>query len=477
MLFKGTTSRSSIIAQRLLGGFLLLIITLIAAFLMRPAAKAACSETNSFGRIEAGFTISSSAAGDYVVWVQAKGNPGAVMATGVDNQTCISRTLNLNPDNWSWQAINPGNRYAIAPGVHTLHLSSYTAGITIQNAIVINNSCDPNLSTNLCATETAPTNAPPTINNLVTNASSPRAPASFTLTVTASDTTGAISKVELLNAVSQAVVGQMSPTGQANQYSITLSNYAAGSYSFVARAIDNANPALSSNSNSITLTVAPAATNTQPTVTLGISSSVITSQQSATLTASPRDIDGSIDRVEIYRTANTTPIATVRNNYSFTISNYTVGTYTFTAKAYDNNGAVATSNPVTLTVSQPQQTDTTAPSAPTTITSTLAYNWWTDCLPVHNCRITLNWSGAADNNSAGVKAYNIYRSLNGQTAVKLNTTPITTTTFTETNISKGNQYKYSIVAVDAAGNQSKPGTAPNQTINCWWVFCGLHNTP
>jgi hypothetical protein len=73
------------------------------------------------------------------------------------------------------------------------------------------------------------------------------------------------------------------------------------------------------------------------------------SPASITLTAAASDADGSISKVEFYN--GTTLLATdTAAPYLFVWSGVRRGTYTLTAKAYDNAGAVNTSAPVKVTV-------------------------------------------------------------------------------------------------------------------------------
>jgi len=67
------------------------------------------------------------------------------------------------------------------------------------------------------------------------------------------------------------------------------------------------------------------------------------------LVASASDSDGSISKVEFYN--GSTLIATLTASpYSATFTGVPVGTYTVTAKAYDNQGATTTSAPITASV-------------------------------------------------------------------------------------------------------------------------------
>lgn len=95
----------------------------------------------------------------------------------------------------------------------------------------------------------------------------------------------------------------------------------------------------------------PPPANVAPTVALTAptANSTFRSPAAITLTAAASDTDGSITKVEFYngRTRLATDTAAP---YLFTWTGVRRGTYTLTAKAYDNTGAVTTSAPVTITV-------------------------------------------------------------------------------------------------------------------------------
>ena len=69
----------------------------------------------------------------------------------------------------------------------------------------------------------------------------------------------------------------------------------------------------------------------------------------------------------------------------------------------------------------------------------------------------LSWSTNTEPDLAG---YNIYRN-----NIKINTTLITTTTYTDTNVTNGTTYSYSITAVDTNNNESLKSTSVSATPN------------
>jgi fibronectin type 3 domain-containing protein len=108
------------------------------------------------------------------------------------------------------------------------------------------------------------------------------------------------------------------------------------------------------------------------------------------------------------------------------------GEHLITAKAYDAAGNVGSdANTVTA-----QNGDTQAPSTPTEVKATaLAYN-----------KVTLTWKASTDN--VGVAGYIIVR--DGLTLTRVGAV----TTYDDTTTLPGTQYKYKVIAIDAAENKS-----------------------
>lgn len=113
----------------------------------------------------------------------------------------------------------------------------------------------------------------------------------------------------------------------------------------------------------------PKAANKAPSVTLTspAGGAVFSTESGITLNATATDSDGSIAKVEFYR-GGTTFIGTVAAApYRFVWTNAVAGTYSLTAKAYDDRRATATSAPVTIVVvdNQRPMVTLTSPSAGT----------------------------------------------------------------------------------------------------------------
>ena len=208
------------------------------------------------------------------------------------------------------------------------------------------------------------------------------APATITMTATASDADGSIARVEFYQGANKLGEDTTSP------YTWTASNVPAasytGAYAFTARAIDNAGAA--ATSNSVGVTVGGSTGNSAPTVSLTtpVNGANYAAYAPITLTATASDSNGYIVRVEYYQGANKLGEAYTAP-YTLTLpsvppGNYT-GTYGFTARAVDNAGATATSSVAGVTVggstgNQAPTVTLTAPisgaiySAPATITMT-----------------------------------------------------------------------------------------------------------
>lgn len=171
--------------------------------------------------------------------------------------------------------------------------------------------------------------------------SSFRAPASFNLSATASDSDGSISKVEFYQGSSLLRTVTQAP------YSVAINQSTPGVYSYSAKATDNNGLAAQSSSISVTVLadVAPAIALTAPA-----DGSQYRIPASITLSANASDPDGSIARVDFYQGGSLVGTA-AQAPYSITIEQSTPGVYVFLAKAIDDSGVTAQSNSVSVTVS------------------------------------------------------------------------------------------------------------------------------
>jgi hypothetical protein len=87
-------------------------------------------------------------------------------------------------------------------------------------------------------------------------------------------------------------------------------------------------------------------------ITSPANNAVFTAPASISVSSSAADAGGSISKVDFY-SGTTLVKSDTTFPYSCTLTNVGGGSYTLTAKAYDNNGLVTTSSPVNVTVNEP----------------------------------------------------------------------------------------------------------------------------
>jgi hypothetical protein len=183
------------------------------------------------------------------------------------------------------------------------------------------------------------TNAAPTI-TLATPTVSGASPATVSLSATAADSDGTISKVEFFNGSTLLATVTTSP------YTYSWTNVGTGTYSVTAKATDNLNLATTSAVKTVTVT---GATNAAPTITLATPTVSGNAPATVSLSATAADSDGTISKVEFFN--GSTLLATVTSSpYAYAWTNVASGTYSVTAKATDNLNAATTSAVKTVTV-------------------------------------------------------------------------------------------------------------------------------
>jgi gliding motility-associated-like protein len=166
---------------------------------------------------------------------------------------------------------------------------------------------------------------------------------SISITATAADAGGTIAKVEFFDGTTKLGEDLSSP------YTFAWANATVGTHVITARATDNQNNA--TTSPAITITIAPVAGNTPPTVsiTAPANNSQLTSGSAITVTATAADANGSVSKVEFFN--GTTKLGEdLTSPYSFVWSNASAGAHVLTARATDNQNAVTTSAAVNITL-------------------------------------------------------------------------------------------------------------------------------
>ena len=178
------------------------------------------------------------------------------------------------------------------------------------------------------------------------------APANVTLSVTASDSDGSITKVDFYNGttlIGSIATGQTGYTG--NNYSFSWTNVQGGSYPLSAIATDNNGATVNAGTISVSVNNPPTIALTSP-----LNNSSVNVGTPIILSATASDSDGSISQVDFYN--GTTLIGSIAtgqagntgNNYTFSWANAASGSYTLSAIATDNQNTSTTSIPVSVNV-------------------------------------------------------------------------------------------------------------------------------
>ena len=186
------------------------------------------------------------------------------------------------------------------------------------------------------------TNRPPTVAlTSPANGSTLSAPATLSMTATASDPENQLARVEFLSGTTVLAADTTAP------FAWTWNSVPAGTYTLTAKAYDTAG----ASATSAPVTVTVNGTNRPPTVALTspANGSTFSAPATVSMTATASDPENQLARVEFL--SGTTVLATdTAAPFTWSWSNVAAGTYTLTAKAYDSAGAVATSSAVTVTV-------------------------------------------------------------------------------------------------------------------------------
>jgi hypothetical protein len=268
----------------------------------------------------------------------------------------------------------------------------------------------------LASGRSGPDTAPPT-----TSITSPAdganvATGAVTVTATATDNVG-VTSVDLQ--VDGATVGSDSSAPYAFSWTAT-----AGPHTLRTAAHDAAGNAGTSADVHVTAT---APDTTAPTAAISSPADGASVYGPTTVTVTAADDTGvtSVDLLVDGAVIDSDPAAP----YSFSWSATSVGSHTLQAVAHDGAGNTGTSAPVTVTVPP----DTTAPSAPGTPSAS----------DVTASSVTLTWAAATDDRE--VAGYRVLRD-----GVQVGQS--STLSFTDTGLTAGTTYSYTVRAVDATGN-------------------------
>jgi uncharacterized protein YjbI with pentapeptide repeats len=187
-------------------------------------------------------------------------------------------------------------------------------------------------------------NRPPTVSlTSPTNNSTVTKGSTVTISANAADSDGSVIRVEFYAGSTLLNTDVVAP------YSFDWIPTATGTFVLTARAYDN--DSAGTTSQAVTVNVIPSPNNAAPTVTITSPSNNATVNRSSgtILRANASDSDGTIVKVEFY--VGSTQLCTDPSApYSCFWTPTVRGTFTLTARAYDDDGAVTTSAPVTVRV-------------------------------------------------------------------------------------------------------------------------------
>lgn len=269
------------------------------------------------------YTVNVATAGQYTVSYRAASLSGGGSVQLRSGSTTLATTSIPSTGGWqTWTTVNSA-AFNLVAGTQTIRVFAGAGGFNL-NWMQFSSACASSIAI------TSPSN----------NATF-AAPASVTINVTVTSC-NSISKVDFYSG--STLLG----TDTSSPYSYTWSNVAAGSYGITARATDTQSNVLTSSVVNITVNgsnPAPTATITAPT-----NNATFTAPATINITANASDTaPGTVSSVSFYNgttllgTDNTSP-------YSFTWTNVAAGTYSITARATDNQGAIGNSSAVSVTV-------------------------------------------------------------------------------------------------------------------------------
>ncbi|MBC7914929.1 MAG: T9SS type A sorting domain-containing protein [Pyrinomonadaceae bacterium] len=271
------------------------------------------TSTSPFTIWNSGITAINWTASGYESWL----NLSAIQGTISDERGSSNLTLTANTS-------------LLTSGTHTSTII-VTAGTTIKKYTVL--------------LHVIPSIAPEVAITAPIASASFTAPSTTTITASALDRDGSITKVEFFAGATKLGEDVSSP------YSVNWANAATGSYTLMAKATDNSGMIVSSAPVTVVVNAPVIASAPQVYITL-LENNNFTAPALVNLLASATDSDGSVARVEFF-----SGIAKLGEDltspYSLNLNNVLPGTYSFTARATDNSGLSTTSGTFNVTVHAP----------------------------------------------------------------------------------------------------------------------------
>ena len=248
-----------------------------------------------------------------------------------------------------------------ANNAYTLAVTNWPAGVYDCSAVATDEAGSRGTGA-LTVTVKALALKTPTVTLRQTGGSSLTEPASFSVSASvisapapSGEPVAKIAKVEFVE--SGVKLGEVTqPNGANGTYTLALTNWPAGSYSFIAKATDERRQV--GSSTPLTVTIKSGTNPTPGAVTVSITSPANGARFTPpatipiTATATPSVTSARITKMEFFQ--GTTKLGEAATSPgTFTWSNVAAGTYSLTAKATDSAGATGTSTAVSITVGNP----------------------------------------------------------------------------------------------------------------------------
>jgi fibronectin type 3 domain-containing protein len=434
----------------------MLVAGLLAWSVAAPGGKALAAGTTSctpagttYGTDTLSVSIPAGGGGlNYTIWsrIQVPSTPSsAPLLLNIDSATgsaCYNvGSSSTAPSTWVW--VNSGSQ-VLSQSTHTFVYTGLQSGVSLDRVEALSDStCTPTGTGDNC-TPAADTTAPTVSVTAPTNGAT--VSGTTTLTATASDDSGTVSKVEFYNGTTLLGTDTTSPYS----FSWNTTTVANGSKTITAKAYDPSGNVGTSSVITVTVNNVAACTTGTLAPPTALTKGAVTYTSIALSWTAPSPTSGcSITGYKVFR--NGTQVGTTTGATTYTDSGLTSGTsYAYSVQATDsgpNTSAQSTTANATTTA------DNLAPSVPgsVSVTGTTAGS------------VGLGWSASTDNpnpGGSGVKGYNVYR--NGS-STPLNATPLTGTTYSDTTVSASTSYTYVITAIDNTSNESAPSTVANAT--------------
>ena len=136
---------------------------------------------------------------------------------------------------------------------------------------------------------------------------------------------------------------------------------------------------------------------------------------------------------------------------SYSDTGLAAGTTYYYRVVATNIGGDSPPSPVATATTKPAQ-DLTPPSAPTGLTATSAKS-----------KVNLSWSASTDAGGSGLAGYTVWRGTAGPSGSFTAIATSTSSTYSDTAVTRKVTYWYRVTAFDGAGNQSQPSTVVTAT--------------